>query len=158
MSRDRDTAGRPRNARPRDALGRPLRRGQRGEARIPDDLVLTPAATLEEAQRLIDIGRPFHAHEVLEARWKTSPGAERDLWQGLAQIAVGLTHAERGNAHGAMALLRRGADRVRPYSADGTYGVNTAAAVRDAEELADRIERLGLGALTPSDLRLRLIA
>ena len=57
--------------------------------------------------------RPFHAHEVLEAAWKSGPAQERDLWQGLAQIAVGLTHARRGNARGAVALLRRGAERVR---------------------------------------------
>ena len=41
-------------------------------------------------------GRPFHAHEVLEAFWKAAPPAERDFWQGLAQLAVGLTHARRG--------------------------------------------------------------
>src|SRR5436190_733808 len=60
-------------------------------------------------------GRPFHAHEVLEAAWKSGPAGERDLWQGLAQIAVGLTHARRGNARGAVALLSRGAERVRGY-------------------------------------------
>jgi hypothetical protein len=37
-ARDRDPAGRPRNARPRDAFGRPLPRGETGEERIPDDL------------------------------------------------------------------------------------------------------------------------
>lgn len=156
MNRDRDQAGRPRNARPRDALGRPLGRGAAGEPRIPDGAVLPPAAALAEAQRLIDTGMPFHAHEVLEARWKTSAQPERDLWQGLAQIAVGLTHARRGNAQGAIALLRRGADRIRPYGADGAQVVNAAAAVKDAYELANRIERLGLAALAPSDLRLRL--
>jgi len=157
VNRDRDAAGRPRNARPRDAFGRPLRRTADGEPRIPDDLALPPAAALAEAQRLIDAGRPFHAHEVLEARWKASPSPERDLWQGLAQIAVGLTHAQRGNPSGAVALLRRGADRVRPYHADGAYGVDTAAAVRAAEELANRIENLGLADLAPSDLRLALL-
>ena len=40
---------------------------------------------------------PFHAHEALEAMWKCSPANERDLWQGLAQLAVGATHAARGN-------------------------------------------------------------
>ena len=54
--------------------------------------------TLAEAQRLLDAGFPFQAHEVLEAAWKSAPDAERDLWQGLAQLAVGLTHALRGNA------------------------------------------------------------
>ncbi len=158
MNRDRDAKGRPRNARPRDALGRPLGRGTAGEPRVADDLLLAPAATLAEAQRLIDMDRPFHAHEVLEARWKASSDSERDLWQGLAQIAVGLTHAQRGNARGAVALLRRGADRVRPYSGHGAHGVDTAAAVLAAEGLANRIEHLGLAALSPSGLRLRLFA
>ena len=110
--RDRDRAGRPRNARPRDAFGRPLPHGATGESRIPDDLSLAPGEAIALAQQLLDSGRPFQAHEVLEASWKSAPAAERDLWQGLAQVAVGLTHAQRGNPRGAAALLRRGAGRV----------------------------------------------
>jgi len=118
VTRDRDPAGRPRNARPRDGLGRPLDRADDpgSEAdRIPDDLVITGAEAAALADRLLRDGRPFHAHEVLEAAWKSGPAGERDLWQGLAQIAVGLTHARRGNARGAVALLSRGAERVRGY-------------------------------------------
>jgi hypothetical protein len=117
--RDRDEAGRARNARPRDGLGRPLERGDLGEPTLPDGVVLAPADALDTAQQLLDAGRPFHAHEVLEASWKAAPAAERDLWQGLAQMAVGLTHARRGNAAGAAALLRRGADRVSRYGTAG---------------------------------------
>jgi len=160
VSRDRDPAGRARNSRPRDALGRPLRRGLAGEPGTPDDLALPPPAALAEAQRLIDAGRPFHAHEVLEASWKAAPEPERDLWQGLAQIAVGLTHAHRGNAKGAVTLLRRGADRIRPYAegpVSSAHGVNVARAVKDMDALAERIERLGLAGLPPSDLRPRLL-
>ena len=124
MTRDRDPAGRPRNARPRDALGRSLDpadgpgSGAAGTDRIPDDLVITGAKAAALADRLLRDGRPFHAHEVLEAAWKSGPSGERDLWQGLAQIAVGLTHARRGNARGAVALLSRGAERVRGYQAE----------------------------------------
>src|SRR5205823_8219701 len=122
VTRDRDPAGRPRNARPRDGLGRPLDRAAADSAadaadRIPDDLVITGAEAAALADRLLRDGRPFHAHEVLEAAWKTGPAGERDLWQGLAQIAVGLTHARRGNARGAVALLSRGAQRARGYQA-----------------------------------------
>ena len=53
-----------------------------------------------EAQRLLDAGLPFHAHEVLEAAWKAAPPDERELWRGLAQLAVGLTHLQRGNGRG----------------------------------------------------------
>ena len=160
--RDRDQAGRPRNARPRDAFGRPLEHGATGESRIPDDLSLPPAEAIALAQELLDSGRPFQAHEVLEASWKSAPDAERDLWQGLAQVAVGLTHAQRGNARGAAALLRRGAGRVSGYlpGADdaGRYGIDVPGIIRSAGELAARIERDGLDSVTQGDLRLRLRA
>ena len=55
--RDRDAQGRARNARPRDGLGRPLPHGAGGVDRVPDDLVLPPAESLREAQRLLD-GEP----------------------------------------------------------------------------------------------------
>jgi hypothetical protein len=115
LNRDRDPAGRPRNARPRDALGRPLPREEAGLATIPDELALAGPDAARLADDLLRGGRPFHAHEVLEASWKSAPPDEREVWQGLAQIAVGLTHAYRGNARGAVTLLRRGADRVRAY-------------------------------------------
>jgi uncharacterized protein len=154
--RDRDAAGRARNARPRDGLGRPLERGAAGEATLPDGVVLPPAQTLETAQRLLDQGRPFHAHEVLEAAWKAGPAAERDLWQGLAQLAVGLTHALRGNGPGAVALLRRGGERVGRYAADAPYGIDAAGLAVTAAALADRIQADGLAGLDPASLRLRL--
>ena len=73
--RDRDPAGRARNARPRDALGRPLPYGTAGEERAPEGVVRTPDRSLAEAQELLDAGRPFHAHEVLEDAWKSAPEA-----------------------------------------------------------------------------------
>jgi predicted metal-dependent hydrolase len=129
---------------------------------MPDDARLTPAEAVQLAQQLIDQGRPFHAHEVLEAVWKSSLGAQRDLWQGLAQIAVGLTHARRGNGRGAVTLLRRGAAAVGRYApaadepgelpaALDLAGVHAAAA-----GLADAIAARGLGAMTEDDLRLQL--
>ena len=155
-ARDRDPAGRARNARPRDALGRPLPRGAPGDERIPDDLLLAPAEALSLAQSLLDNGRPFHAHEVLEASWKAAPAAERDLWQGLAQIAVGLTHARRGNARGASALLRRGGQRVGGYAGTTPHGIDAAAISVAASELATRIDTEGLAAIETGLLTVRM--
>ena len=121
--RDRDTAGRARNARPRDALGRPLPHGAAGEERAPEGVVRTPERSLAEAQELLDAGRPFHAHEVLEDAWKSAPEAERQLWRGLAQLAVGLTHAARGNARGAATLLDRGAGNIAGYAGAPPHGI-----------------------------------
>ena len=179
MTRDRDPAGRPRNARPRDGLGQPLERSDGTAAsaadRIPDDLVITGAEAAALADRLLREGRPFHAHEVLEAAWKSGPASERDLWQGLAQIAVGLTHARRGNARGAVALLSRGADRVRGYQSGAgspggagsrravgrpasPFGMNVAVFLAAADDLAARIERDGRDAIPPADLSPGLLA
>ncbi|MEV0562303.1 DUF309 domain-containing protein [Dactylosporangium sp. NPDC049742] len=112
MDRDRDDAGRARSARPRDGLGRPLPRGAQGIPTMPDDVDATPDAALTLAQELLDAGRPFHAHEVLEAAWKSAPAEDRELWRGLAQLAVGLTHLYRGNPTGGHRLLTRAADRI----------------------------------------------
>lgn len=154
--RDRDQAGRPRNARPRDGLGRPLDRAAAGQPTTPDDLDLTAPQSLDLAQRLIDDGRPFHAHEVLESSWKSAPAAERGLWRGLAQIAVGLTHARRGNAAGAISLLRRGADAVEGHRGGAPAGLDPALAAARARKLAARIESSGLDALFAEEFRLTL--
>jgi uncharacterized protein len=146
-SRDRDSSGRPRNTRPRDELGRPLPRGVAGVERVPDDLSLPPAESLALAQRMLDSGRAFNAHEVLEASWKQAPAAERELWRGLAQLAVGLTHAQRGNARGAAALLRRAAQRVGPYAGTAPYDIDAAGLTAASAALADRIEAGGLAGL-----------
>jgi uncharacterized protein len=147
--RDRDSAGRPRNARPRDELGRPLPRGTPGAERVPEDLLLPPAQSLALAQQLLDDGRPFHAHEVLEASWKHAPTAERELWRGLAQLAVGLTHAQRGNARGAAALLRRGAERVGGYAEAAPHDIDAAGLSTACAALAERIDAAGLAGLDP---------
>jgi hypothetical protein len=155
-SRDRDLAGRPRNARPRDAAGRPLPRDATGVERVPDDLVLSPDEAVTEAQRLLDGGLPFPAHDVLEAAWKVAPIEQRELWRGLAQLAVGLTHAQRGNAAGAVALLDRAAERIGGWAAPAPAGVDVPGVSAWAEVLARRIERSGLGDLSDRELRPRL--
>jgi uncharacterized protein len=126
--------------------------------RVPDDLAVTPAEAAELGGRLLAAGRPFQAHEVFEAAWKSVPGPERELWRGLAQIAVGLTHARRGNARGATALLRRGAGRVRESGAQPDRGVDADHVAAAAEDIASRITRHGLAAVTESDLNLTLRA
>ncbi|MFC4376722.1 DUF309 domain-containing protein [Nocardia halotolerans] len=136
ISRDRDAAGRARNDRPRDRLGRPLPPGSAGVARIPDDLELPPQQTLTFAQQLLDDGLAFNAHEVLEAAWKNRPVAERMLWQGLAQYAVGITHIQRGNAKGAATLLRRASERLTAYPANAQHhDVDVTGVVAHAQRL-----------------------
>lgn len=138
--RDRDEMGRARNDRPRDGLGRPLPRGTTGVPRQPEGVVRTPEQTLVEAQQLLDDGKPFHAHEVLEDAWKSTEEQWRDLWQGMAQLAVGATHAARGNRSGAVTLLRRGADHIEPYRDAPPHGIDVAGLLRWARDHATAIE------------------
>ncbi|WP_054816936.1 DUF309 domain-containing protein [Nocardia arizonensis] len=138
VERARDEAGRARNPRPRDRFGRPLPHGSVGVPRIPDDLDLPPQQTLTFAQQLLDDGLAFNAHEVLEAAWKNGPFAERMLWQGLAQYAVGITHIQRGNRKGARTLLTRAIARLDHDRSSGDSGER-----RDTA-LPYGIDRMGL--------------
>ena len=128
--RDRDANGRARQERPRDELGRPLPYGSVGVSPVPE-AALPPDEALAVARRLVEEGRAFSAHELLEACWKTCPATERDLWQGLAQVCVALTHAARGNRVGAERLLDRASGRLEAYrlGAGPTHGVDLAATV-----------------------------
>lgn len=116
--RDRTADGRARQSRPRDKLGRPLPYGSSGVEPVSEE-ALPPTETIAFARQLLSDGRPFAAHEVFEARWKAGPEAERDLWQGLAQLCVGITHAERGNRTGALRLAGRAEGRLTSYRATG---------------------------------------
>ncbi|HWN63179.1 MAG TPA: hypothetical protein VNO25_21200, partial [Streptosporangiaceae bacterium] len=77
-----------------------------------------------------------------------------------------LTHAQRGNARGAVALLSRGVQRVRAYQTvssaafpaaspmgDRPYGIDLAAFLAAADALAARIDRDGLAGIPAADLR-----
>ncbi len=128
-----------RRARPRDELGRPLPYGSPGVADDPDLARLEaadPLTLLVGAQRLLDEGRPFQAHEVLEAAWKRAPQDERQLWRALAQLAVGITHQRRGNATGARALFVRAGDALESLAQPAPYSIDLAGLVTSSRRLA----------------------
>jgi predicted metal-dependent hydrolase len=101
---------------------------------------LPAEGTLKEARALMEGGRPFSAHEVLEARWKAGPVEERGLWQGLAQLCVAMTHAARGNTVGAARLFERAVERLSTFAATGrgAYGLDVDEAVKQARTHAAR--------------------
>ena len=136
--------------RPRDRFGRPLAPGADVPVE-PDPSALPPLETLREAAELLAHGRAFRAHEVFEAIWKATEGEERELWRALAQLAVGITHAQRGNAAGSATLLRRGADNLGAWDGQHPYGIPVTALREWASQAAGRplpAERL-LAAMPP---------
>ncbi len=126
--------------RARDALGRPVAADSPAAVEPVSEVALPPDEAVELAQALLDEGRAFAAHEVLEAVWKACPAEERDYWQGLAQLCVGVTHLQRGNVEGAIRLLQRGAGHLSGRLAE--WGRSEAA-------------RIAAGDLTVPVLRLR---
>ena len=112
----------------RDALGRRVPAGSAHAVSEISDVALPAPAALAFARELLGKGRAFAAHEVFEAVWKACPAGERDLWQGLAQVCVGLTHLQRGNAVGAVTLLRRGAGHLRADAGLAGAGAGSALA------------------------------
>ena len=103
------------NERPRDRLGRPLPWDAVGYPGIEPRPSIPSTEAVAEAHDYLEQGLPFHAHEVLEMRWRCCPGDERPLWRGLAQAAAGATHAARGNAIGAQRLIARGRESIAAY-------------------------------------------
>jgi len=79
-------------------------------------LTLTPS----ERERLLDTGadllarkKYFEAHEAFEDLWKaTAAQAERDVWQGMAQVAAALVKHERGESASAITLLAKAKKRL----------------------------------------------
>lgn len=115
----------------RDRLGRPVPLTSPGVVPDVPEQALPPGEALALARELLEQDRAFGAHEVLEASWKAAASPEREVWQGLAQVCVGVTHVQRGNAVGGVRLLRRGAGRL-----------DVVPGVRDwALRLADEVER-----------------
>jgi hypothetical protein len=101
---------------------------------------------------LLSEGRPFHAHEVLEDAWKSGPESERELWRGLAQLAVGITHAARGNGVGGVRLIERGVANIAPYEAVAPHGLDIAAVIAWSRQAVAEIARTTPVTLSPPPL------
>lgn len=145
--RDRNAEGRPENARPRDRYGRPLPRGSRDELperQDPADVVASTDEAVARAAALFDAERFFEAHEFFEYVWKSDAvdEADRGFWKGLAQAAVGCCHAQRGNDEGAVTLLERAVDHLRPYPSHHR-GVATDRVIREARAVAAAVREQG---------------
>lgn len=57
----------------------------------------------------------FAAHETWEAIWLAASGPDKDFLQGIIQVAAAFHHWSGGNRQGALALLRRGLDKLAAF-------------------------------------------
>ncbi len=74
---------------------------------------------LYTAACLFDAGLYFEMHEQLEPYWMRAEGEEREIVQGLIQVAVGFQHLANGNLDGARLLLHDGCARLLGRSLGG---------------------------------------
>jgi uncharacterized protein len=142
------TETRNKPTRPRDHLGRP----QPWEAENTLTLEDYDALPIEENHRLgrehLNAGRYFPAHEAWETAWKQARDTDdAEFFKGLSQLGAGYVHLLRGNAHGAIRLLRRGISRIRAYP-PGHLGVDTGVVARSAERVAAGVEE---GTILPGE-------
>jgi uncharacterized protein len=82
--------------------------------------------------------RYFEAHECLEHVWHAAPEDDRDLWQGVIQLAVTAVHVQRGNRVGALAMLDRVEARLGRYP-DEHRGVDVAGALATAARMGAQL-------------------
>jgi predicted metal-dependent hydrolase len=144
----RPTERRNKPERPRDELGRPLPWDAENRMHLEDYDHLSIERNHELAREHARHGRWFPAHEAWETAWKQARATdEAEFFKGLSQMGAGFVHLFRGNAHGAVTLLRRAAGRVSRYP-DGTRGVRTTELAARLEAEARRIES---GELTPGE-------
>ena len=83
--RDRDPAGRPRQARPRDALGRPLPYGAVGVEPVSEE-PLHPSETLEVAREVTEMGNVNAVSDGAAAAQLLAAST----WAALANVEINL--------------------------------------------------------------------
>ena len=101
---------------------------------------------LHEGARLFNAGRYFESHEVWESLWHDVIGPEREMLQGLIQLAAGYHHLMQGNQVGAQYLIARARIHVAPWLASHAGWHVQQALDRAIEDLA------GSGATRPSSI------
>jgi uncharacterized protein len=84
----------------------------------------------------------FESHETLEDLWMVTPFPERDLFQGIIQLAAAFVHFARGEYPGIFKLLDASLDKLRGFTPE-RFGVDVARLIVDAERAREEIATLG---------------
>ena len=75
-----------------------------------------PPALLLKGVAQFNRGEFFEQHETLEDLWRDERRDIRHLYQGILQIGVAVYHIARCNHHGAVYMLTRGQNYLRPFT------------------------------------------
>ena len=105
---------------------------------------MSPAAAtldprLEPGRAAFNRGAFFEAHELWEDVWRDLAGDQRNLVQGLIQIAAGLHHLQHGRQRPAARVLARA---VQKLSLAGVTPASDRPPLADIDTLVHDVERL----------------
>jgi predicted metal-dependent hydrolase len=101
-----------------------------------------PPPLLAKGVEQFNRGEFFEQHETLEELWRAEPRPVRDLYRGILQIGVAFHHLRRSNYHGAVYMLERGGEYLRPF-APACQGVDVAGLLDAAGHALGEVKRLG---------------
>ena len=79
-----------------------------------DDLFINDSR-FEIGMKLFNSQQWYKSHDVFEEIWHETGGSERQLLQGILQIAVAQVHLENNNINGAMILYGEALGRLKRF-------------------------------------------
>ena len=88
-------------------------------------------------------GEYWQQHETLETVWRAEQDKSiRNFYKGTLQVGVGFYHITRRNYRGAVKVLTRGINYLRPY-APRCMGVEVQRLIDEATQVLEQVRALG---------------
>jgi hypothetical protein len=100
------------------------------------------ASLLAAGLEAFNAGAFWESHEHLETLWKISAPSERDLFQGLIQLAAAFLKVERAEYRPAVTLFEKAIARLSPYR-NRPHGLDVQEIVAIAATSLERLRELG---------------
>ena len=120
-----------------------------------------PPPLLRQGIAELNSGAYFEQHETLEELWRAERREVRRLYQGILQVGVALHHVRNRNHHGAVYMLQRGMQYLRPFR-PRCQSVDVGDLLAQAGRILAAVEQLGPTGLDRFDWalapRVRLVA
>jgi len=95
-----------------------------------------------EAVRQFNQRYYFESHETLEDLWMVTPLPERQLFQGIIQLAAAFVHFARGEYPGILKLLDAASEKLRPFEPE-RFGVDLTALLAGIARVRGELAALG---------------
>ena len=104
--------------------------------------ILSNLPNLEEAIQHFNQKEFYACHDLLEAMWIDAYYPEKNFYQGLLRIAVGLYHLSDRNWNGSKIILGEGIMRLRDFQPE-YMGVNVTKLILESADLLKIMQKTG---------------